>query len=271
MSFRRTGFRARQAAGIILACGGALACASEGRARTDQALFESLTASRTGITFENRITEDTAFNILNYLYYYNGGGVAAGDINNDGLADLYFTSNLGPDRLYLNKGDFRFEDVSAKAGVGTRAGWTTGVTMADVNGDGWLDLYVSGVSYLGMNGRNVLYMNDGTGKFSDRTEAFGLGHVGYSTQALFFDYDADGDLDMYLLNHSVHTERGVSTKPQRAPRHPRAGDRLFRCNGGRASLRRDERQKGERHHQDQRIEAPHEVTSLGRRVGHLLI
>jgi hypothetical protein len=105
--------------------------------------------------------------------------------------------------------------------------------MADVNGDGWTDLYVSGVSYLGMNGRNVLYVNDGTGKFTDRTDAFGLGHLGYSTQALFFDYDADGDLDMYLLNHSVHTERGVSSRPQRSPRHPRAGDRLFRNDGGR--------------------------------------
>src|SRR5688572_31132695 len=113
---------------MILVLGCALACASEGRARTDHALFESLPPSRTGIAFENRLPEDTAFNVLNYLYYYNGGGIAAGDVNNDGLSDLYFTSNVGPDRLYLNKGDFRFEDVSAKAGVATQAGWTTGVT-----------------------------------------------------------------------------------------------------------------------------------------------
>jgi hypothetical protein len=210
----------------------ATACARDGTARTDPTLFETLSPDRTGITFENRLTEDTTFNILNYLYYYNGGGVAAGDINNDGLPDLYFTSNLGGDKLYLNKGNFRFEDVSERAGVGGQEGWTTGVSMADVNGDGWLDLYVSGVSYLSMDGRNVLYVNDGDGTFTDRTKELGLEHVGYSTQALFFDYDADGDLDMYLLNHSVHTERGVSVKPQRSPRHPRAGDKLFRNDRG---------------------------------------
>ena len=207
-------------------------CAKDVTARTDATLFESLSPDRTGITFANTLTEDTTFNILNYLYYYNGGGVAAGDVNNDGLADLYLTSNLGQDRLYLNKGDFRFEDVSARAGVGAQEGWTTGVTMADVNGDGWLDLYVSGVSYLSMHGRNVLYINDRDGTFTDRTKELGLEHVGYSTQALFFDYDADGDLDMYLLNHSVHTERGVSARPQRSPRHPRAGDKLFRNDRG---------------------------------------
>jgi hypothetical protein len=191
-------------------------------------LFEKLDPNDTGIHFANELPEDTSFNILNYLYYYNGGGVAAGDVNNDGLPDLFFTSNLGPDRLYLNRGNYRFEDVTERAGVaGIAGGWTTGVTMADVNGDGHLDIYVSGVTYLTMQGRNVLYMNDGDATFTDRTKEFGLEHAGYSTQALFFDYDADGDLDMYLLNNSVHTERGVSSRPQREY-HPRAGDRLFR-------------------------------------------
>ncbi|MEX2154017.1 MAG: VCBS repeat-containing protein, partial [Gemmatimonadaceae bacterium] len=161
------------------------------------------------------------------------GGAPPRDINDDGLPDLYFTSNLGTNRLYLNKGNYRFEDVTARAGVGGSEGWTSGVTMADVNADGYLDIYVSGVSYLAMPGRNVLYINKGDGTFRDETKAFGLEHVGYSTQAAFFDYDADGDLDMYLLNSSVHTDRGVSSSPQRAPRHPRAGDRLFRNDGGR--------------------------------------
>jgi hypothetical protein len=196
-------------------------------------LFELLPASTTGVSFANELPEDTAFNILNYLYYYNGGGVAAGDVNNDGLPDVYFTSNLGPDRLYLNRGNFRFEDVTDRAGVRGPEGWSSGVTMADVNGDGWLDLYVSAVSYLALRGTNVLYLNNRDGTFSDKTKELGLEHTGYSTQAAFFDYDNDGDLDMYLLNSSAHSERGPSRQPQRVPRHPRAGDRFFRNDGTR--------------------------------------
>ena len=211
---------------------GLLAAAACRPAAKEPTLFELLTPSQTGVRFENRLPEDTAFNILNYLYYYNGGGVAAGDVNGDGLPDLYFTANLGPNRLYLNKGNYQFEDVTDRAGVRGAGGWTTGVTMADVNGDGRLDLYVSGVSYLGMQGHNVLYMNNGDGTFSDRTKEVGLEHVGYSTQALFFDYDGDGDLDMYLLNHSTHTERTIGRRPDRNERNPRAGDKLFRNDGG---------------------------------------
>jgi enediyne biosynthesis protein E4 len=208
--------------------------AASGCSRADQPppLFELLSPGATGITFVNELPEDPEFNILNYLYYYNGGGVAVGDINNNGLPDLYFTSNLGPNRLYLNKGNYEFEDITGRAGVAGPEGWTSGVTMADVNGDGYIDIYVSAVSYLTMEGRNILYLNNGDGTFTDRTAEYGLEHVGYSTQALFFDYDGDGDLDMYLLNHSVHTERGVSAAPQRDP-HPRAGDRLFRNDGNR--------------------------------------
>ncbi len=195
-------------------------------------LFELMSPSATGVTFENRLPEDTAFNILNYLYYYNGGGVAAGDVNGDGLPDLYFTSNIGSNRLYLNKGNYTFEDVTERAGVKGTGGWTTGVTMADVNGDGRLDLYVSGVSYLSMRGHNVLYINNGDGTFTDRTKEFGIEHAGYSTQAAFFDYDGDGDLDMYLLNNSVHTEQPMGQQANRQVRHPLAGDKLFRNDGG---------------------------------------
>ena len=203
------------------------------RAESSPTLFELLKPEDTGVTFVNELPETTELNILNYLYYYNGGGVAAGDIDNDGLADLYFTSNLGPDKLYLNKGNYRFEDITERAGVPGPEGWTSGVTMADVNADGLLDIYVSAVNYLTMNGRNVLYVNNGDRTFTDRTKQYGLEHVGYSTQAAFFDYDEDGDLDMYLLNQSTHLERGVSSKPQRAPRHPRAGDKLFQNEGKR--------------------------------------
>jgi len=204
------------------------ACAGEKETQHSPPLFELLSPQATGVTFANELPERVDLNILNYLSYYNGGGVAAGDLDGDGLPDLYFTSNLGPDRLYRNKGNYEFEDVTERAGVTGPPGWTSGVTMADVNGDGRLDIYVSAVNYLSMNGRNILYINNGDLTFTDRTTEYGLGHSGYSTQALFFDYDGDGDLDMYLLNYSAHTERGITSRPERKVRHPRAGDKLFR-------------------------------------------
>lgn len=178
------------------------------------------------------LPETPDFNILNYLYYFNGGGVAVGDVNNDGLPDLYFSSNLGKNRLYLNKGNYQFEDVTEKAGVGGPDGWKTGVTMADVNGDGRVDIYVSTVTYLGMHGRNALYINNGDGTFTDRAKDMGLDHVGYSTQALFFDYDGDGDLDLFLLSHSTHTERAIGTALKRDVRSPLGGGRLYRNDKG---------------------------------------
>src|SRR5947207_3200745 len=195
-------------------------------------LFESRSPSATGVTFVNRLPEDSSFNVLIYLYFYNGGGVAVGDVNNDGLPDLYFTSNVGPNRLYINKGNYRFEDVTERAGVADSIGWKTGVTMADVNGDGYVDIFVSGVDYLTMHGHNVLYINNRDGTFTDRTKEYGLDRAGYTTQALFFDYDGDGDLDLYLLNHSTHGERGASGAGQQGAGNPRASDRLFRNDGG---------------------------------------
>ena len=171
-------------------------------------------------------------NIVNYLYYYNGGGVAVGDIDGDGLLDLYFTSNLGRNRLYRNLGHFRFEDITDRAGVADSVGWKSGVTMADVNGDGRLDIFVSGVNYLGMQGRNVLFINNGDGTFTDRTAEYGLNFSGFSTQAAFFDYDGDGDLDMYLLNSSTLTERASSPSTSRLVRNAKAGDRLYRNDHG---------------------------------------
>jgi enediyne biosynthesis protein E4 len=194
-------------------------------------LFESIPPSASRISFENRLPEDSTFNILNYLYYYNGGGVAVGDVDGDGLVDIYFTSNVGPNRLYRNLGGFRFEDVTDRAGVTGASGWTSGVTMADVNGDGHLDIYVSGVTYLTQQGHNILYVNRGDGTFVDQTAQWGLAQAGYGTQAAFFDYDGDGDLDVYLLNHSTHTERQIGMAARREERHPTAGDRLLRNDG----------------------------------------
>jgi len=150
------------AAGVVAGC------------RPSTTLFELQPPESTGVAFVNALPEDSAFNIQNYLYYYNGGGVAAGDIDGDGLPDLYLTSSLGSNRLYLNKGGFHFEDITDRAGVADSVGWKTGVTMADVNGDGRLDIYVSGVSYLTMHGRNVLYINNGDQTFTDRTKQYGL-------------------------------------------------------------------------------------------------
>ena len=230
---RAGGTAPRRAAGpyVALTLAAVAALVGCGRAREPQ-LFEPLSPERTGVTFVNRLPDDTAFNILTYMYFYDGGGVAVGDVNNDGLPDLYFTSNVGPNRLYLNKGDYRFEDVTERAGVADPDGWKTGVTMADVNGDGYVDIYVSAVDVLTMHGHNVLYINNGDGTFTDRTKEYGLDFAGFSTQALFFDYDGDGDLDMYLLTHSAHPERASATHVPRDPRRPRVGDRLYRNDGG---------------------------------------
>ncbi len=171
-------------------------------------LFSLLSPDTTNVDFVNQLTETEQFNIIQYLYFNNGAGVAAGDINNDGLADLYFTSNQNPNKLYLNKGNLKFEDITDKAGVAGKGDWKTGVTMADVNGDGFLDIYVCQVGkYKVVHGKNQLFINQGDLTFKEEAHEYGLDFQGFSTQAAFFDYDMDGDLDMYLLNHSVHTSR----------------------------------------------------------------
>ncbi|MDP2040295.1 VCBS repeat-containing protein [Algoriphagus sp.] len=191
-------------------------------------LFSLLPAEQTGITFQNQLTSSSENNILEYLYFYNGGGVAAGDINGDGLVDLYFTGNQVPNKLYLNKGNFQFEDITESAGVGGDGGWSTGVTMADVDGDGLLDIYVCQVGGLpGIKGKNKLYLNLGEGKFREAGAEFGLDFKGYSTHAVFFDYDRDGDLDMYLLNHNVKSPEVFAKAGAREKTDP-SGDKLFK-------------------------------------------
>ncbi len=192
-------------------------------------LFSLLSPSTTHVDFINQLAETEQFNIIQYLYFNNGAGVAAGDINNDGLADLYFTSNQNPNKLYLNKGNLKFEDITEKAGVAGKGDWKTGVTMADVNGDGFLDIYVCQVgNYKSLQGRNQLFINQGNLTFKEEAHDYGLDFQGFSTQAAFFDYDMDGDLDMYLLNHSVHTSRSYGDVSLRFDQDSLAGDRLFR-------------------------------------------
>ncbi len=191
-------------------------------------LFSLIPPSQSSITFQNNLAEDEEFNIIEYLYFYNGGGVAIGDINNDGLSDIYFSSNQGSNKLYLNKGNFAFEDITSSAGVEGNGNWKTGITMADVNADGLLDIYLCGVGrYKNFNGFNQLFINNGDLTFTESAEAFGLNFEGFSTHAAFFDYDRDGDLDMYLLNHSVHPQRSYGNISMRFQVDSLSGDRLY--------------------------------------------
>ena len=192
-------------------------------------LLSLLSPSDTGVKFVNQLKETEEMNMIEYLYFNNGGGVAAGDINNDGLIDLYFTSNQGANKLYLNKGNLKFEDITRAASVAGTGSWKTGVTMADVNADGLLDIYVCQVGkYKSLTGKNQLFINQGNLTFKDQAAEYGLDFQGFSTQAAFFDYDMDGDLDMYLLNHSVHTSRSYGDVSLRYDRDSLAGDRLYR-------------------------------------------
>lgn len=208
--------------------------------KTENTLFESLPASQTGIDFVNRSLEKKEFNIFNYRNFYNGGGVAIGDVNNDGLSDIFVTSNFEDNKLYLNKGKMTFEDITVKAGIVGKKFWSTGVTFADVNGDGLMDIYVCNSGSRDQRG-NQLYVNQGIKNgiptFVEKAKEAGLEDGGFSTHAAFFDYDRDGDLDMYLLNNSFTPIDKLGYMNLRNERDKLGGDKLFRNDSESNSLK----------------------------------
>ncbi len=190
--------------------------------------FESVSSDLSGIEFSNDLHYTDELNIIEYLYYYNGGGVAIGDINNDGLDDIYLTANQTSDKLYVNLGGLKFKDITTEASIQTGNTWSTGVTMEDVNNDGLLDIYVSKVgNYKSLKAHNLLYINQGNNSFVESSKEYGLDFSGFSTQASFLDYDNDGDMDMYLLNHAVHTPRSYGDIRKRATADELSGDRFY--------------------------------------------
>lgn len=200
--------------------------------------FQVLESKTTGLDFSNDLTYDNDFNLLRYIYFYNGSGVASGDFNNDGKIDLYFGANQQQNRLYLNEGEMQFKNVTKEAGIPDDKGWTTGVSVADVNADGLLDIYVCLVGYYeSLRSKNQLLIctgidKDGVPHYKDEALQYGLAFAGLSTQAAFFDYDLDGDLDMFLLNHSANGYTSLRTrKDYLNTANPLVGARLFRNEG----------------------------------------
>jgi enediyne biosynthesis protein E4 len=202
--------------------------------KSKQTLFVSKTPEHTGIQFVNQLAGSDSLNIIEYLYYYNGSGVAIGDINNDDLPDIYLASNQAANKLYLNKGDLQFEDITESSGTAGAGDWKTGVSMVDINGDGWLDIYVCQVgNYKSIRGRNQLFINKGNLQFEERAAEYGLDFEAFSTQAAWLDFDRDGDLDMYLVCHSVHSTDTYRDTSIRHTVDSLKGDRLLENRNGR--------------------------------------
>ncbi|QCR21342.1 VCBS repeat-containing protein [Pontibacter sp. SGAir0037] len=212
--------------GIICAC-----------TKKEDTLFTLLSPDETGITFSNRIFESDTLNILTSEYVYNGGGVAVGDFNNDGLQDVYFTGNMVSNKLYLNKGDFKFDDITDKANVAGEGKWCSGVALVDINNDGWLDIYVGATMKKTPESRaNLLYINNGPGKdgiptFTESAEKYGIADTGHTTNAAFFDYDLDGDLDLYVLTNVINEGLPTTYHKKKVDGSAENNDRFYRNNG----------------------------------------
>lgn len=206
---------------------------TKGFSQEFKSVFEKVPVKKSGISFKNQLKEDQQNNILRYEYFYNGGGVAVGDLNNDGLDDIFFTGNMTGNKLYKNLGGLKFEDITKSSGVSGKEVWATGVSMADVNGDGRLDIYVC---YSGKTSpdsrRNELWINEGNFKFTEKAAEFGIDDPSNSTQGLFFDFDNDGDLDLFLLNHHIEVITELEFDREKNQRHPYAGDKLYRNDQG---------------------------------------
>lgn len=197
-------------------------------------LFKEVPESQSGIDFKNEVNQDSNFNLVKYTYALLGGGVSVGDINNDGLDDIYLVSNQSLNKLYLNKGNFKFKDITEVSGVADGDGWSTGTSMIDINNDGWLDIYVCKSASLNDPDlrRNKLYINQKDGSFKEKAKLWGLDHNGFSIQSYFFDYDKDGDLDMYLVNHRSDFENTLRIEDKKKRKYyPETSDHLFRNEG----------------------------------------
>lgn len=223
---------------VLLVAGGFFAgCSGPQEPPPGDRLFTLLPSSWTGVRFENRLRPTESFNVFTYRNYFNGGGVGIADLNGDGLRDLVLTANQAPDRLYLNQGAFRFEDATSRAGLESGRGWSTGVSIADVNGDGLPDIYIcrSG-SAAGSDRANLLFVHtglddEGVPRFEERAADYGLDDTGFSVHAAFLDYDRDGDLDMYLVNNSPREVSSFGLQNIRDSRHEGGGDKLYRNEG----------------------------------------
>ncbi len=198
----------------------------------NQKQFSLLSSEHTGISFSNNIVETDSLNYFTYPYMYMGGGVSAGDINNDGLIDLFFTANMKSNTLYLNKGNFEFQDITETAHIGGDNRWFTGTTMVDINNDGFLDIYVS-VSGKTEDRKNLLYINNGDETFTEKASVYGIADNGHTTQSTFFDYDNDGDLDLYLANYPPTSFKSPVELYQHKSKNPKLeeSDILYRNNG----------------------------------------
>ena len=197
--------------------------------------FSKISSIKTGVDFRNMIRETEDFNIFQYQYFYNGGGLAAGDFNNDGLQDLIFTGNMVKNRLYINKGNFKFDDVTLKSGIAEKEGWCTGVTTVDINQDGYLDIYISRAGYpFEKLRRNLLFINNGDLTFTESAAKYGLDDPAHSTHAAFFDYDKDGDLDCFLMNHSTleYSKGSLEVFQVRKKKTPEFTNKLYRNENG---------------------------------------
>ncbi|MBC7886592.1 MAG: VCBS repeat-containing protein [Ferruginibacter sp.] len=219
---------------ILLAIAGCTGSNTPGYHAPPNPLFTQMPSSETGIRFINRVIDDSVMNIFSYRNFYNGAGVAIGDINNDGLPDIFFSCNKEQNKLYLNKGNFKFEDITQSSGVNAFKFWSTGVTMVDINGDGLLDIYVCNAGdSKGKERVNQLYINNGNLTFSEKAAGYKLqDRGGYHTHAAFFDYDSDGDLDCYLLNNSSFPVAQVRNWDQRLIRDSTGGHKLLKNNKG---------------------------------------